>query len=208
MENSNIETNVIKPNLILKSGEDDLLILSKEDENILDSLLLDIKEYMTANSGKNKTEEEKDELYKNVQELWKGFSVKLRKVKYNFFLNRTQWTFLIDVLIKKIEYGEDTVFFAVELTDLLGNYSNVKFTDDNQFKGFEVDATEITYIYHLISKYKIKGLTKDTYSFSKILLKIGEISKIINYYDAFSKNLSNEIQNWVLSFEDGVSLDK
>ena len=37
--------------------------------------------------------------------------------------------------------------------------------------------------------------------------KIGDISKIFNYYDAEGKYLSTEIQNWVAAFEDGVSRD-
>jgi hypothetical protein len=208
MEKANIETNVIKPNLILKSEKEDLFLLNKEDENKLDSLLFSVEEYMKNNSGKGKTEEEKDELYKNAQEKWKEFASNLRKVKYNFFLNRIQWIFLTDVLLKKMEYDVDTVFFAIELTNLLGKYSNSKFIDDKQIKTFEVNATEITYIYHLIAKYKVKGLTKDAYVFSEILLKISDISKIINYYDTFGKNLSSDIQDWVMTFEEGVSIDK
>ena len=71
-----------------------------------------------------------------------------------------------------------------------------------------VNATEITYIYHLISKHKVKGLTKDSYTFSKVLVRIGNISKLFNYYDSYAKNLSADIQNWVTSFEEGVVVEK
>ena len=60
----------------------------------------------------------------------------------------------------------------------------------------------------MISKHKLKGLTKDTYTFSEILLTIGNISKLFNYYDGHIKNLSGDIQDWVSTFEDGVSFDK
>ena len=73
---------------------------------------------------------------------------------------------------------------------------------------FPVNATEITYIYHLISKHKVKGLSKDSYTFSQVLMRIGSISKLFNYYDSYAKSLSTDIQNWVSSFEEGVILDK
>jgi len=84
---------------------------------------------------------------------------------------------------------------------------DVKFTDDTQLIPFPVNATEITYVYHLISKHKVKGLTKDAYLFSEILIRIGNISKLFNYYDTCGKNLSTDVQNWVATFEEGVSFE-
>jgi hypothetical protein len=110
--------------------------------------------------------------------------------------------------LSKLEYDVNTVFFAIELVELLGSLREVKYTNDKELKGVAVNATEITYIYHLISKYKVKGLTKDSFTFSEILVKIGDISKLFNYYDAVGKNLSTDIQNWVTSFEDGVVFEK
>jgi hypothetical protein len=107
-----------------------------------------------------------------------------------------------------MEYDVNTVFFAIELTNMLGSMKEAKYTNDDDLIAFAVNATEITYIYHLISKHKVKGLTKDAYTFSKILLRIGGISKMFNYYEAASKNLSQDIQDWILTFEDGVVSDK
>jgi hypothetical protein len=90
---------------------------------------------------------------------------------------------------------------------MIGGMKGAKYTDDQSLVSFDVNATEITYIYHLISKHKVKGLSKDAYTFSQILYRIGSISKIINFYDATHKNLSTDIQNWVLTFDEGVELD-
>jgi len=81
---------------------------------------------------------------------------------------------------------------------------DVKYTNDDELIAFPVNATEITYIYHLISKHKVKGLTKDSYTFSKVLMRIGTISKLFNYYDSYAKSLSTDIQDWVSSFEEAV----
>lgn len=199
-----IETNVIKPSVSFFENETTNLLLSNADETTMDTQISSIEDYMKNNSGKGKTEEEKDELYKNAQVLYREYTNKLKEVKYNFYLNRPQWKFLTDLILQKLEYDVNTVFFAIELTDLLASMKDKKFTDDKQLGCFLVNTTEITYIYHLISKHKVKGLTKDSYTFAQILRRIGDISKVFNYYDTAAKNLSGEIQDWVSTFEDGV----
>lgn len=202
-----IETNVIKPEIGFQHADEEKLILTSEFESKLDSKITEIEDFMKNNEGKGKSEEEKDNLYKKAQILWREYSVALKDTKYNFYLNRTQYTFLTDLILKKIDYDVNTVFFAIELTDLLGTMKGVKFSDENQLVGFPVDATEITYIYHLISTHKVKGLSKDAYTFAQVLKRIGEISKIFNYYDAAAKNLSTDIQNWVTCFDESVIME-
>jgi hypothetical protein len=202
-----IETNVVKPSLMFYANETNYTILDGQYENLLDESIKTIENYMLQ-SGKGKTDEEKDSLYGEAQRLWNEYANHMKSVKYNFFLNRNQWKFITDLLLSKLEYDVNTVFFAIELTDMLGDMRNVKYNNDDELKSTPVNATEITYIYHLISKYKVKGLTKESYLFSEILIKIGDISKLFNYYDAVGKNLSTDIQNWVTSFEEGVDYEK
>jgi len=202
---SKIETNVVKPKISFFQNDVDNMILDLEQESTLDTKLKDIETYLSSNDGKGKPETEKDELYKNAQELWKSYATSLQNTKYNFFLNRPQWKFLTDLILSKLEYDVNTVFLAIELTNLLGGMKCTKFNDDSQLIAFKVNATEITYIYHLISNHKIKGLTKDAYLFSQVLIRIGEISKVFNYYETSGKNFSTEIQDWVMLFEEGVS---
>lgn len=203
-----IETNVIKPKLSFFENEVENVILDVNQESILDNKIKDIEDYMKNNEGKGKSEEEKDELYKNAQELWKSYALSLKETKYNFFLNRVQYMFLTNLLLTKLEYDVNTVFLAIELKNLLAGMKDVKFKDDKELINFPVNATEITYIYHLISTYKVKGLTKDAFTFSQVLIRIGDISKVFNYYDTAGKNLSTEIQEWVTLFEDGVTKEE
>jgi hypothetical protein len=204
----NIETNVIKPEVKFYENNSEHLIVDTSNESTLDNRISDIENYMSSNDGKEKTDSEKDELYKEAQNLWKNYADSLKNAKYNFHLNRPQWKFLTDLILQKLEYDVNTVFFAIELTNLLGTMRDVKYANDTDLIAFPVNATEITYIYHLISKHKVKGLTKDSYLFSEVLIRIGNISKIFNYYDTCAKNLSTEIQNWVASFEEGVVMEK
>ena len=205
---SNIETNVVKPDIRFFENNTENLVIDPINEVLLDSKIKSIEDYMISNDGTGKTDEEKDAIYKTSQELWKEYTDSLRDAKYNFHLNRVQWKFLTDLILQKLEYDVNTVFFAIELTELLGIMRDVKYSNDDELIAFPVNATEITYIYHLISKHKVKGLTKDSYTFSKVLMRIGSISKLFNYYDSYAKSLSADIQNWVSSFEEGVILDK
>jgi hypothetical protein len=202
-----IETKVVKPEVSFFENETNNLIISTQEESTLDSKIKDIEDYMKNNSGKGKSEQEKDELYQNAQNLWHKFAEALKSAKYNFYLNRPQYKFLTDLILTKMEYDVNTVFFAIELTDMMGNMKNAKYSDDKELNSFEVNATEITYIYHLISKHKVKGLSKDAYTFSQILYRIGSISKLFGYYETAYKSLSTDIQNWVLTFEDGVEME-
>lgn len=205
---SKIETNVIKPELKFIEEENEYLILDTEFESKLDLGIEAIEKFMNENSGKGKSEEEKDELYKKAQELWREYALILKETKYNFHLNRRQYNFLTDLILKHIEYDVNTVFFAIELTDLLGTMKSIKYSNDEELISIPVNATEITYIYHLISPYKVKGLTKNAYTFAQVLRRIGDISKVFNYYDTTGKNLNGDIQNWVTAFEDGVEIEK
>lgn len=200
-----IETNVIKPEIKFLLNDVEYLLVDNSTESNLDSKIKAIEDHMSLNAGKGKPDEEKDRLYKVAQELWVEYSSALKTANYNFYLNRSQHKFLTNLLLTKLELDVNTVFFAIELTDMLGGMRDAKFTNDIDIISFPVNTTEITYIYHLISKHKINGLTRDAYTFAQILRKIGEISKIFNYYDASSKSLSTEVQDWVAAFEDGVS---
>jgi len=202
-----IETNVIKPEIKVEENGKEYLLINKEVETLLDDKLNSIKEYIFTNSGKGKTNSEKDELYQSAQSLWKGYINELKEAKYNFQLNRPQHRFLTDLVLNKLEYDVNSVFFAIELKDLFESMKDGKYSNDEELISFPVNATEITYIYHLISKHTVKGLVKDSYLFAEVLMKIGSISKIFNYYDTTGKNLSSDIQDWVLTFEEGVTME-
>lgn len=205
MEKQAIETNVVKPKLSIFSQDVEYRLITNEIEAQLDEKISAIETFMATNHGFGKEDSYKDDLYTQAKVLWNDYAAVLRDTVYTFYLNRKQFNFLTSLLRDKLEYDVNTVFLAIELTNMLGSWhessKSDKHKDDAELKGYSSDATEITYIYHLIAKHKVKGLTADTYLFAEILRKIGDISKIISYYDTAAKNLSAEIQKWVASFE-------
>lgn len=196
-----------KPKIEIVENEKTYLLLDSEYELNLDSIINNLEGYMKGNSGKGKSDEEKDELYKEAQDMWKEYRDALKDTKFNLHLNRDQYNLLSDILVSKLEYDADTVFVAIELTSALASMREHKFQDEKEVFPFQVNATELTYIYHLIAKWKVKGLTKTSYTFADILMRIANVSKLFNYYDSWAKYLSEYIQNWVTSFEEGVTIE-
>lgn len=199
--NQTIDTNVVKPELSFFENETLNRLLNFDRELILDSKHEEVDRYMKSNPGHGLSEIEKDGIYAQAQELYKEYKNTLREIKFNFHLNRPEYTFLTDLILKKLEYDVNTVFIAIELSEFLKGINGTKYTNDTDIVCFEVTATELTYIYHLIQNYKVKGLTKESYTFSKLLVRIGNVSKVINYYDAIAKKLPDEIQQWALKMD-------
>ena len=197
----NIQVNTVKPELSFFENEVLNRLLNFDRELLLDSKIEEVENFLKNNPGHGLSEEAKDALYGNAQYLYNEYKKNLRDIRFNFYLNRPQYNLLTDLILKKLEYDVNTVFIAIELTELLGTMEGTKYQNDTDIKLFEVNATELTYIYHLIQGHKVKGLTKEAYVFSKLLMRIGEVSKVINYYDARAKALPEEIQQWALRMD-------
>lgn len=208
MEKQTLETNVIKPKISFTVNTTEFRLITLEDEVNLDNKIDIIMNFISNNKGFGQPEEYKDELYGKAKELWVDYARILRDVKYTFWMNRKHFQYITTLLLEKLEYDVDTVFYAIELTNMLGTWKKEgTLKNDLDFKTYSADATEVTYLYHLIAKHKVKGLGHDTYLFAEILRKIGDISKVINYYDTAAKNLSKDIQEWVAAFEPDPNQD-
>lgn len=203
-----IETHTVKPKMSFLENDIENMIMSTQEEERLESKYKEIQNMMQTRTAKGGTEAEKDSLYEESRALWDSFVGLIKDAKYNFHLNRRQKQFLTDLILVKMEYDVNTVFFAIELTNMMKNMKDMEYSNDKDLLSFPVNATEMTYIYHLISKHKVKGLTRDAYLFTEVLYRIGNISKIFNYYETLSKNLAADIQDWVATFEDGVVMDE
>jgi hypothetical protein len=203
------ETNVVKPNLCVMHKEVEHRMIKVEDETSMDNLVKDLNDFMVNNIGRGQSDEVKDKLYSDAIEKWKQLRDHLIGVHYNFYLNRKQYQWLTDTLMTKLEYNSDTVFLALELTEMLGEWKETGTNkDDDSLKGYVVDATELNYIYHLLADkdkgYKVTGLTAQAYRFREVLTNIFKVLKVVSYYDNHVKSLQSDIQNWVALFEENM----
>ncbi len=200
MSQNKVEVNTVKPELSFYKKEVSYRILDTNVELTLDTDIETLEKYLKDTNGFGKTEEQKDMDYAHAQYLWKNYQNDLKSCKLNFIMDQNQYTLLTDLILKRLEYDTNTVFIAIELVDLLGSMKGVKFQSD-EMKSFQVTATEITYICHLIQNHKVKGLSREAFTFAEILRRIGEISKIVSYYDTTAKNFTDQIATWALSLD-------
>lgn len=196
-----ITTNTIKPDF---NFNDNIRLLSSEVESTLDTCANNITNYIKINNGRGESDDVKNKIYEESQILWKTFSSELGKVKYNFPLTNDQSGYLTQLIRNELEYDINTVFFASDLSTMLDNIKSL----DGGYSALELSATEVTYVYHLISKHKVKGLTSDSFNFMEILLLIGKVSKIFDYYNVMLENISTDIKDWVVLFDEGITSDK
>lgn len=177
--------------------------ISEEDENELDSLGMELIEFLDETYGTILPEEKQDELYSKSQEMWHKYKEALDKTEFGVVLNKEDHSFLKNTLTKKMEYDVDTVFFLMEVSNRLLSFSDDNvFEDEKESRVFNFKPTELSYTYHLFSKYKVKGLVKETYNFHSTAIAFGRTSMVFNYYENVSKVLANAITEWVSSFKD------
>jgi hypothetical protein len=198
-----VEVNTVKPEVEFFKNEELYRLIDTDVEKSLDDKVEGINKFFIDNPSKDIlefTEPEKDEIYKKAQNLLNEYKDELTECSLNFHLNRPQYRFLTDLLLKRMEYDVNQVFIAIELTNLLGTMKEASYKNDTDLINFTITPTNVTYVYHLISTYKVKGLTKEAYSFSQVLLKIGELSRLISYYDSTAKNLIDQFTRWSFEF--------
>ena len=145
------------------------------------------------------TDEQKDKIYSIAQYLFNVYQKKLNDITFNFPLTKNEVHFIFDVFRKKLEYDQNEVFQLKELKD---NYLDKEFEkqEDGNFMTF-INVNDLIVFYHLISKYKVKGITQEHYDFLTILTKIAERIKLFNAYNVVVQRLSDDFQLW------GGSLD-
>ena len=113
-----IETHTQKPEVSVIENDKTLRAISFEDEMFLDSKISMLEDYIANNHGLGKTEAEKDNLYYTAQSTWREYVERLKNMNYTFYLNRKQYHFLTNLLISKLDYDVNTVFLAIELTNM------------------------------------------------------------------------------------------
>ena len=206
--NNQIQTHTVKPSLTFSVRDTTSRLISTESEVSLDQKLSDVESYMRGNNARGQSEDEKNKAYGEAQVLHKEYLHTFLEVKFNFWLNRTQYNYLTDLVLVKLEYDINTVFIAIELSNMMtGMRAKGKYQNDDDLICFEISATELTYIYHLISKHTVKGLSKSAFTFAEILTRIGELSKVFNYYETANKNLVEDITDWVVTFDDSIVIE-
>lgn len=188
--------NIIKNSSSKYLDPDYINTMNKEHENLKNMLR---KYDVNKDVVKKLTEVEKDKIYALAEYLFNEFQKKLNNMNFYFPLTMDEWKFMFDVLYNKIEYDQNEIFQLKEVREkYLDNVKDsVKELQNNENEiSTIVNVNDLIIIYHLISKYKVKGVNKSHYSYLNLLTKIGERIKLFNAYNTWIQRLSNDFQSW------------
>lgn len=164
---------------------------NKEEENLLNL----IKKYdPNIDEVRNMPEDKKDKIYEIAQYLFNVYQKKLNLLLFNFPLTKDEAKFMFNVFRNKLEYDQNEVFQMKELKE---NYLDKEFDklENGDYMTY-INVNDLIVFYHLISKYKVKGITQEHYDYLQILTKIGERIKLFNAYNVVVQRLSNDFQLW------------
>jgi len=174
---------------------------AKEEQNLVNM----IKKFdPNLEEVKKMTEEQKDKIYDIAQYLYNIFQKKLNDLNFKFPLTHDEYKLIMNIFKNKLEYDQNEVF---QLKDLKENYLDKDFKMVEGNYNTEINVNDLIIFYHLFSKYKVKGISSEYYSFVNVLTKIGERIKLFNAYNVVVQRLSNDFQLWggALSVEDEVT---
>ena len=202
---------VEKPEFFYEDKDNKVRLISTDDEDYLEGTYTEMIEFMRTNHNQAASDKEKDELYGKLQEMWNEVSGKnggkLNEVSFSLVLYRKEYNYLLSLIRDKFEYDADTIFYGLELQNLLKNMSdNSKFNGDHDAKGFIMTPVDVHYLYNLISKITVKGLGEKSIYFANIIQRIAMTSRVFNYYKEKYTNLAKAIQFWVASLDKGVTI--
>lgn len=186
-------------------------ILKKEDKENIDSLIESINNFYKTEIPSDKVEREK--VYLEYVSKIEEFGKTLSGIVYSFQLSKEEYLFLKDTLLKKLEYDRENVFIALLIRDNFfykydtitdPNKTSIKMEDMNGkfVTSLPININDLTRISHLLGMYTIKDIiSKKADIFASCIGKIGDISKIFNYYKTKGEQLQNGGDNWLKGFE-------
>lgn len=187
--------NIIKNNSSKYLNSEYVDKMKKEHENLRNML----KKYDINNDiVKNMSESEKDKIYALAEYLFNDFQKKLNNMVFYFPLTMDEWKFMYNVLYDKIEYDQNEIFQLKEVREkyLDKVKESVKELKNENEVLTTINVNDLIILYHLISKYKVKGVNKSHYSYLSLLTKIGERIKLFNAYNTWIQRLSDDFQLW------------
>jgi len=116
---------------------------------------------------------------------------------FNFGITKDEWKFMYDVMYHKIEYDQNELFQLKEVRErYLEGVKEIDKTLNTDIIPSVINVNDLIILYHLISKFKVKGINKQHFSYLTLLTKIGERIKLFNAYNVLIQRLSADFQTW------------
>jgi hypothetical protein len=188
------------------------VVLRKEDKDRVEALVLEVEDFYKEEIPSEKTARETT--YRNYVSKIEEFGRTMASVLYNLQLTREEYLFIKDTIFKKLEYDRENVFVALMVRDEFFNKfdgedksttkTDVEFDEvgGKNIAVFPIDINNLTRISHLLGLYIVKDITsRKADNFASVVKKIGDISKVFNYYKIKGEQLQTKGDNWMKGFE-------
>jgi len=148
---------------------------------------------------KSMNEIDKNKIYGISEYLFNDYQKDLNKMDFNFELTQDEWKFMLDVLKNKLEYDQNEIFQMDEVRkQYLEGAEEIQKAMPREVEEIPtvINVNNLIILYHLVSKYKVKGINKGHYAFLSLLTKIGDRIKLFNAYTVWVQRLSEDFQLW------------
>lgn len=172
----------------------------------------ELKQLMVSTDTSNMSDEEKDMLYAKAQEIWKKGADKggaVNVLPYNLLLYRSEYTYLTDLILNKLEYDIDALFFIMEIRKRMAELQEkATYKDDNTLIAFTFTPIELHYLVKILNTHKVKGLKKEAFNMYNIFTTIGSVTRIYDTLKHEFTELSKEMLTWVSKFTEPTTTEE
>ncbi len=182
--------------VVALDDEQKLLITNKKEELL--SLIENNKDLVAL---QNLSENEKDKLFSQSEKMLTDYIDILRKLKFNFPINKDEHKCMEQVISDKLEYDVNDLFLALRLKfDFLNKIGGLKYKND-ELRVLALNVDTVAILFHLLQKHKVKGLSHQSMVFAMLIRKLGEIKKESYNFEEEYKSLASIRNGWTASMQ-------
>jgi len=150
---------------------------------------------------KNMAHSDIDKIYQIANYLFNVWQMKLNEMVANFDLTKEEFKLIDMALNHKLDYDVNE---ALNLADLKAHwldiadltYKSLSMGNKNEIVKTKIEIGKCVILYHLISKFRVKGSGKEFGNLLSVIQKIGDINKLFNALTVMKERVSSELQLW------------
>lgn len=175
-------------------------VLSKETQNKLDDYINEIE--------KLSQEIQTSETYRKYKKLKQEADPFLESLQFYFIVSEEEYKLMREIIFNETEYDREHLFIALTLEEEFfvslegqkenGSAAGLKNSElfkDGSNERIKIDIHNLTRISYILAKHTVKGINKKAYNFANLLYKIGQISRVFEFYNARLKRVTETYQN-------------
>lgn len=147
------------------------------------------------------TEDQKDRLFSIFRFSFIEYQTVLNNMKVNLTFKAEQFKVIDNILRTKTTYGLDELIHGIDLKNTLLDEMYKTFKTE-KVSTFKTEIKNVMVMYHLLNKYSIVGISKDTYEFAAVIVMLQEVNECYRKFVTVKERLGQRYESWVSSITD------